>query len=301
VSNALIKYAGRIGGSFWEFIPTRIRVRRPVRNLGDWIHLLSRKFGDRNQSISTWFLRNRPSLLTIMDLVNANFPAGSSLRLCVVGCSTGAELYSVLWTLRKARPDLQIFSLGMDISQPAVEKARNGRYLQDGAEIRGGIMHPLAVPVLSEDSLLELFVRRGEEFEIKQWIADGAEWKVADARDPHTISELGLFDIVLANNFLIHMKESEATDCLYKVAKLVKPNGFLICRGVDLSIREQVARQLNLKPIPSRIEEIHNADGAIDAQLDWPWKYWGLEPMDKTRKNWIQRYATVFQVPPSPI
>jgi chemotaxis methyl-accepting protein methylase len=300
VSNALVKHVGRIGSSIWSFLPARIQERRLVRTLGDWIHTLSRKFGDRNQSISTWFLRNRPSLLTILDLINENFPSGGSLRLCVLGCSTGPELYSVLWTIRKARSDLQIFPLGIDISEPAIEKAKTGTYFLDEAELRGGIMHPLDVPVLSEDLLLELFERNGEGFEIKKWIAAEVQWKVADARDPKTISEFGFFDIVLANNFLIHMKERDAAQCLSDVAQLVKPGGLLICRGVDLGVREQVMRRLKLTPIRARIEEIHNADAAIDAQLDWPWKYWGLEPLDKTRRNWIWRYATVFRAPRAP-
>jgi hypothetical protein len=106
--------------------------------------------------------------------------------------------------------------------------------------------------------------------------------------------------MVIANNFLVHMKQREATACLGNVIRLVRPNGFFVCRGVDLDIRERAVDRLNLRPIPIRIEQIHGADPDLDARRHWPWKYYGLEPLDKKRKNWVQRYACVFQAPTRP-
>ena len=100
---------------------------------------------------------------------------------------------------------------------------------------------------------------------------------------------------MIANNFLIFMREHEATTCLRGIVQFVKPGGLLLCRGVDLDVRERVARQFRLQPIVLRIEELHEIN--VRERRGWPWEYWGLEPLDKTRKDWARRYATIFQVP----
>ena len=44
-----------------------------------------------------------------------------TLRVAVLGCSTGAETYSVAWRIRSARPDLKFILHAVDISQQAVK------------------------------------------------------------------------------------------------------------------------------------------------------------------------------------
>jgi SAM-dependent methyltransferase len=263
---------------------------------GSWIHKLALTFSGRSQSKSTWFLRNEPLLLTIRDLVAGGFISDLALRLCVVGCSTGNEIYSILWMIRKAQPNLKILPIGIDISESAIARARAGRYSLHDSEITAGPLHSRSKPVLSEESIRELFDKNGEQLKIKNWIAEGIRWEVGDARDPGIVEKLGVQDIVIANNFLVHMKQREATACLGNILRLVKPDGFFVCRGVDLDIREIAAERFRLRPVQMRIEEIHNADPDLDARRSWPWKYYGLEPLDKRRKNWVRRYASVFQV-----
>ncbi len=268
----------------WERMSPEMQERPLTRSIGSCIHALSRRFSPRSQSHCTWFLRYPPLLLTILDFVN-DCKLGRSLRLCVVGCSTGVEMYSLLWTIRNARPDLNIVPIGIDIAGPVIEKAKAGRYSRQDPELRG----------LSENSLSEIFDTTQPELKIKNSIAAGTEWMVGDAGDDGLRAKLGPQDIVLANNFLIHMREAEATACLGKVIQLVRPGGLLVCRGVDLDVRERVTQQYRLQPIPNRIEEIHNS--AVDARRDWPWNYCGLEPLDKTRNGWVRRYAAVYQAP----
>jgi len=96
---------------------------------------------------------------------------------------------------------------------------------------------------------------------------------------------------------LIHMEKAEAVACTRNLLQLVRPGGMFVCRGIDLDVREEVAADFGLRPITSHLEEIHYADAALDAPSGWPWHYWGLEPLDKSRKNWLHRYAAIFQVP----
>jgi chemotaxis methyl-accepting protein methylase len=278
----------RAGESFWQRLPTGLQEGSPASNVNRWIHTLSRKFSSRRQSHlapqTTRFLRYPPLLLTISDLIN-DFRIGDTVRLCVIGCSTGAELYSVVWAIRRARSDLKILPTGIDLSESAIEKAKAGRYAAKDPELSG----------LSEESRYGLFEMTQSELKIKDSLAAGVEWIVGDARDDKLRSQLGLQDIVVANNFLIFMREGEAMACLQKVVQLVRPGGLLLCRGVDLDVRERVAQQFLLQPISLRIEELHEIN--VRERRGWPWEYWGLEPLDKTRKDWVRRYATVFQVP----
>ena len=40
--------------------------------------------------------------------------------------------------------------------------------------------------------------------------------------------------------------------------------------------------------------EMHDGDPSVRA--DWPWRWWGLEPLDRTRSDWQMRYASAFRV-----
>jgi SAM-dependent methyltransferase len=204
-----------------------------------------------------------------------------------MACSSGAELYSLLWLIRKARPDLDVVALGVDISEAALERARLACYLRDDMEFRGAIY---------DKDFHGLFEMDSQVFRVKDAIRRGAQWVQGDARDPALPSKFGSCDVVLANNFLIHMEPADASAALMNVARLVGPGGILVCRGIDLNVRQNVVNRLRLKPLPIRLEQIHNAELDLDARRHWPWKYYGLEPLNRNRKDCVQRYSAVFQV-----
>jgi hypothetical protein len=78
------------------------------------------------------------------------------------------------------------------------------------------------------------------------------------------------------------------------LAHLVKPGGYLFVTGIDLDIRAKVASELGWRPVLELIEEIHEGDPLV--RRDWPCKWWGLEPLDKSRADWKMRYASAFRV-----
>src|SRR6266850_6042352 len=71
------------------------------RTYGRHLQELTRRYGERNQNHSTFFLRNRPELELMRRLVNQK-PPGSRLNLAVIACSKGAEVYSILSAIRSA-------------------------------------------------------------------------------------------------------------------------------------------------------------------------------------------------------
>jgi SAM-dependent methyltransferase len=202
-----------------------------------------------------------------------------------MGCSTGAELYSILWSIRKRRSDLKITATGIDLSTSAIDKAKRGQYSANDPEVAG----------LPQELRSELFDNSGSALKVKEILTAGVDWVVGDVREDALHSSLGPQHIVVANNFLIFLKEVEAAACLRKIIRFVSPGGFLLCRGVDLDVRERVTLECALRPILLRIEELHEINPR--ERRGWPWEYWGLEPLDKTREDWARRYATIFHLP----
>ncbi len=130
---------------------------------------------------------------------------------------------------------------------------------------------------------------------MQDWIGKNVTWSVQDARNPALADILGPQDIVIANNFLIHMVDREAEECLRGIVRLVTPGGYLLVWGIDPNVKIRLARDLGLKPVPEMLEEVREADQA--ALHAWPWKYWGIEPLKKGRADWILRYSSAFQAP----
>ena len=106
----------------------------------------------------------------------------------------------------------------------------------------------------------ELFDRDGDLMTVKSWINEEIVWQVGDAGDRGIVDALGPQDMVVANNFLCHMDDSEAEMCLRNIARLVQLYGYLFVSGIELDIRAKVACDLGWKPLEELLEEIHEGD-----------------------------------------
>jgi SAM-dependent methyltransferase len=273
----------------WRHLPSSLTSTYPVRRYGDFLHSLVRLRSYRSQYHATFFLRNRPELQLIAALLKKR-DTGAAVKLTVLACSNGAEVFSILYTARLARPDLKIAVQAVDISPAIIEIARGGRYSLTHSEL-------MDIPMferLTADELRAMFDREGDQVVVKPWIREGITWRVADAADPELARLLGPQDIVVANRFLCHMNPPDAERCLRNMSTLVAPGGYLFVSGVDLDVRTKVARDLGWTPVPDSLEQIHDGDPSVRA--GWPWNYWGLEPFTTRRPDWSVRYASVFQM-----
>jgi two-component system CheB/CheR fusion protein len=135
------------------------------------------------------------------DLISQK-PESDTLRVWVPGCATGEEAYSVAMVLvecmeeNDAFLDLQIF--GTDIDAQAIEKARQGKYLQNIASDLG------------LDRLKRFFSKEGNRYLVKREIREQVVFAEQNIlRDP-PFSEL---DLLVCRNLLIYLK-TEAQDRL---------------------------------------------------------------------------------------
>jgi SAM-dependent methyltransferase len=281
----------RLNRRLWNNLPESVIALGPIRSYGNFLHGVVRLQSTRGQLLHTFFLRNRPALELIGRLVEQRSTA-DTVRVAVLGCSTGAEAYSVAWRIRSARPDLRLVLHAVDISKNAVDIATSGVY----SPVTSGFVGKDIFDGMTHAEMEELFDKDGEVVTVKSWIKEGIEWHVSDAAKAGVVDELGPQDIVVANNFLCHMGAEEAESCLRNIARLVWPHGFLFVSGIDLDIRTRVAKDLGWRPLQELIEEIHYGDPRMGR--DWPWNYSALEPLNKRRRDWRLRYAAAFELVP---
>jgi len=283
----------RLNQYFWNGLPSFVTALAPIRIYGEFLHALAQVQVGRAQAFSTYFLRNRAELELIRRLLDLK-SKGDTLRVAILGCSTGPEAYSVAWRIRSARPDLKLVLHAVDISRQAVECAERGVY-------------SLATPQLADTAICSamtaaemanMFQRDDDLITVKSWIREGIDWRVGDAGDSKILDDLGLQDMVVANNFLCHMEAPEAERCLRNIGRLVSPHGYLFVSGIDLDVRTKVASDIGWKPVQELLTEVHEGDRALGSH--WPCHYAALEPLNKRRQDWRLRYAAAFQlVPPA--
>jgi SAM-dependent methyltransferase len=279
----------RLNKRIWERLPSGVRNLHAVRSYAAWLHTLVCLGAKRQQFFGTFFLRNRPALELIRRLAGQK-PQGSTLRIAVLGCSIGAEVYSIVWTIRSARPDLKVRLQAVDISKDILSFAEKAIYTSDASELVGASIFER----LTQAEMAEMFDWEGDQAKVKSWLKEGITWHVQDVADPELISVLGPQDMVVASNYLCHMARADAEKCLRNVAQLVSPGGYLFVSGVDLDVRTKVALDLGWEPVRELIAEIHDGDRSL--RSDWPWAWWGLEPFNRKRPDWQIRYAAAFRI-----
>ena len=282
----------RLNQRLWNRLPVSVTALGPVHSYGHFLHALARVQAPRSQAFATHFLRNRPLLELIRRLVEQRIDA-ETLRVAVLGCSTGAEAYSVAWTIRSARPTLKLVMHAVDISSLAVEAGKAGIYSLAASPLTDTDIFER----MTKAEIAELFDRHRDEVAVRSWIKEGIEWKVGNVAEPEIVDALGEQDIVIANNFLCHMDDTMAERCLRNFARLVTPHGYLFVSGIDLDVRTKVASDLGWHSVQELLEEIHEGDPGM--RTLWPCHYAAVEPLNKNRQDWKIRYAAAFQVVPS--
>ena len=272
-----------------EFVKTRIPpVARLVKSRGwrAFRHWWILRGDAREQSHYTHFLRLPTQLEALTGPVIDHLRNGGSvgsLNIVVVGCSIGKEPYSVASVLRAAHPNLEFHVAASDLSEDAVRKARDGRYTRDEV-----YSHEL----ITEDFIRRTFDIEGDMYTVKRCIAEKVSFSTANVFSPDLLQQVPPADIVVAQNFLFHMKPKQANRAFDDICRLLKPRSVLFIDGVDLPIRVRATKRNGLAALDYKIEAIHREN---QRKIDpWPWVYWGLEPFSSRKREWRRRYGTIF-------
>lgn len=279
----------RVNEMVWNRLSPSWKASRMGLKYGGFLNSLVRTRSDRTQFHGTFFMRNRPEVELIRSLAERR-ATDSTLKITVLACSNGAEVYSILYAVRSARPDLSLEVHAIDISQQIINVAREAVYSPEKTALVGENIFER----LSQQEIADMFDEGNGRFRVKPWVSQGIDWQVGDAADLRLAKRLGPADIVIANKFLCHMKPPQAEACLRNLVNFVKTEGYLFVSGVDLDIRTKVALDLGWTPVRELLREIHDGDPSV--RRDWPWKYWGLEPFNREAHDSNVRYASVFRL-----
>lgn len=292
LSDTARRYPDRAHELLWRWFGARSARGRLINAYGKYLHGRHRvRQTRRPDSVHTFFLRNKVQFEVLRDLVR-DWPTAAPLRVASIGCSTGAELYSAIWSTLTTRADIDLVGTGMDVSEPALAVAQAARYNRAGREVQR--LTPSQLKELIDGGLL---IDENETLTVPECYRQRATWVLGSVFDKTLRQRLGPQDIVFVNNVLCHFHDPQAAEALENIADLIDSGGYLFLSGVDPDVRTRVVRELDLTPVQGRLEDLYHGDER--ALTRWPMTYWGPEPFDRTRPDWDLRYGTLFRRRPS--
>jgi chemotaxis methyl-accepting protein methylase len=153
--------------------------------------------------------------------------SGRELRIWSLGCSDGAELYSVAMLLAEAGVffDESVHLLGTDCRITSTRQAATGIY--DANAVAG----------LSTDRLNRFFERLPPTPLRSRRLPDAGSWRVVSALQRHThwrtvdmLSrvEPGEWDIILCRNVSMYLRASAASMLWPALVSALRPGGYLV-------------------------------------------------------------------------
>ncbi|WP_114953456.1 CheR family methyltransferase [Sphingosinicella terrae] len=179
------------------------------------------------------------------------------LRIWSVGCSTGAEPYSIAILLDDllagALADWRISITGTDIDEAALETARAARY------------NAWALRTLGDEERVRLFDREGDLYRLKtryRGLVRFERHNMMDLLDPAAPLQFSDYDLILCRNVLIYFRQDVAKRLIEALTARLDEQGHLLVGHAEPSpdfaeVASQVEiggvrayRRLGLTPSP---------------------------------------------------
>lgn len=250
-------------------------------------HRISLIISQRENSTFTGFLR----LPTQFDALSGpvvefllNHKSAQPLVISVMGCSNGAEAYTISSILSDRRPKLEYEVHAYDINPDCISKARRATFAHE--EIFNN-------KIITRHFIDSTFDRQNDLFVVKPEIRRRIRFEMANILDDDLHRRIPHCDIVFAQNFLFHMPPRTSAQAFGNIIRFLNTKAVLFIDGMDLGLRQKLTRKNQLAPLEYKIEEIHN-EARRAREIGWPYQYWGLEPFLTTRRDGQRRYSTIF-------
>lgn len=152
--------------------------------------------------------------------------ATRKLRIWCAAASTGQEPYSLAIEIKELEAKLgnwEIEIIGTDLSEEVLEKARAGLFSQ--FEVQRGLPIQLMV---------KYFKQTGSLWQIDSAIRSMVTYKHFNLLKDYT--QLGSFDIIFCRNVLIYFDPPTKSDMLSRMAKRLRPDGYLVLGAAETVI-----------------------------------------------------------------
>ncbi len=258
----------------------------PARWIGRHIYSRQRRRQPRTQSTTTKFFRNLQQLAALVGPL-ASLTKADTLSILVVGCSYGCEAYSLGGLLALRFPQLNWRITAVDISHEALKVANAAHYTSDyglGTACDG----------LARQLEARLFERSSDVWTVVADIRERVSFAYGDVLSAE-FRKFTNFDLVLGQNFMIHMNDASAETALASLVAAARPGGVLLLGGMDLETKTRLLAPHKLVPLDWNVAAIHDEDDM--RRSAWPWCYWSLEPINRNHRDYLARYGTIFFKP----
>ncbi|MFO1435169.1 MAG: protein-glutamate O-methyltransferase CheR [Gammaproteobacteria bacterium] len=215
---------------------SRIMDEVATPTLGDLLNMLERSASPNlkvrvvdamTTNETLWFRDEYPfEILRDMIFPELGGSRGQPIRIWSAASSTGQEAYSISMVVseyQQARPgtlSAGVSVLATDISPSVIRQARDGGY--DELEINRG---------LSMERRNKFFTKVGERMRVRDDVRARVEFREVNLQQ--SFSMLGPFDVVFCRNVLIYFSNDNKRDILARIAKVLKPRGFLFLGGSE--------------------------------------------------------------------
>lgn len=248
-------------------------------------HRLIQHIEDRTSYTFTQFYRAPGQLDALCGPVLDFLAAGSrQVRIVALGCSTGAEAYTLASELLTRHPRLEFTIDAFDISADVLAVARSATYPADWVRQN---------PLIMSEFIARTFVCNRDEWKVRDQITERVHFYQADVADPAIRLTAKCADIVLACNIMCNLQRPAARRLFQNAVALLKSRAALFVDGMDLDMRVRLARQHQLVPLTFEMIRIHEEARLVRGDR-YPWFAAGLEPFSTWRRNREFRYATIF-------
>ena len=148
------------------------------------------------------------------------------IRIWSIACSTGQEPYSLCMMIKKCLDNHPFHILATDISNRALDVAKNGLYSQ--LEIQRGLPMTHLIRFFNEASQ---DMKRDPRWQIKSDLKIHIQFRLLNLLDENFGTSM--FDYILCRNVLIYQEKDQKKAIVEKIYRNLRDNGVLILGGAE--------------------------------------------------------------------
>ena len=190
---------------------------------------LHRKVVDAMTTNETSFYRDRAPFTALTDHVVPELLKARvrerRLRIWCAACSSGQEPYSIAMSLADplTSAGFTLDLLATDLSSEMLARAQEGRYSQ--LEVNRG---------LPAGTLVQHFTRSGTAWQVSDQIRRSVTFRSMNLAAP--FPPMAQMDVVFLRNVLIYFDPPTKAAVLGRVARVLRPDGYLFLGGAETTI-----------------------------------------------------------------
>ncbi len=178
---------------------------------------------------TNWFRDVYPFEILVKKIL-PNLSAGKRARIWCAACSSGQEPYSIKMAVAESRVQMggyqgRVDIIATDLSERILEQAKKAEFDQL-ALVRG----------LSDQRKKQFFETTATEgvLRLRPELKQGIQFRQLNLKD--SFQNIGQFDVIFCRNVLIYFSSELKKDILTRLAKTLKPGGFLFLGASETAV-----------------------------------------------------------------